>query len=56
MTDPSNELRYEEYLAISHRPAFDGMRGIGFLMSREIRGLGEIEQIDCSYDYHRYKR
>src|SRR6185312_9497415 len=28
----SSELRYEEYLADSHRPAFDGMRGIGFLM------------------------
>jgi peptidoglycan/LPS O-acetylase OafA/YrhL len=28
----SSELHYEEYLADSHRPAFDGMRGIGFLM------------------------
>jgi peptidoglycan/LPS O-acetylase OafA/YrhL len=28
----SSELTYEEYLADSHRPAFDGMRGIGFLM------------------------
>jgi peptidoglycan/LPS O-acetylase OafA/YrhL len=28
----SNELRYEDYLANSHRPAFDGMRGIGFLL------------------------
>jgi peptidoglycan/LPS O-acetylase OafA/YrhL len=28
----SNELRYQEYLASSHRPAFDGMRGIGFLL------------------------
>jgi peptidoglycan/LPS O-acetylase OafA/YrhL len=28
----SNELRYEEYLEASHRPAFDGMRGIGFLL------------------------
>jgi len=28
----SNDLRYEEYLANSHRPAFDGMRGIGFLL------------------------
>ncbi len=27
-----NELRYEEYLASSHRPTFDGMRGIGFLL------------------------
>ena len=26
-----NELRYEDYLADSHRPAFDAMRGIGFL-------------------------
>ena len=32
MTGPSNELRYEIYLASSHRPAFDGMRGIGFLL------------------------
>ena len=32
MTGPSNELRYENYLASSHRPAFDGMRGIGFLL------------------------
>jgi peptidoglycan/LPS O-acetylase OafA/YrhL len=32
MTDPSSELRYEDYLANSHRPAFDGMRGIGFLL------------------------
>ena len=32
MTGPSNELRYEVYLASSHRPAFDGMRGIGFLL------------------------
>jgi len=27
MTDPSNELRYEDYLESSHRPAFDGMPG-----------------------------
>jgi peptidoglycan/LPS O-acetylase OafA/YrhL len=27
-----NELRYEDYLASSHRPAFDGLRGIGFLL------------------------
>jgi peptidoglycan/LPS O-acetylase OafA/YrhL len=26
------ELRHEQYLASSHRPAFDGMRGIGFLL------------------------
>jgi peptidoglycan/LPS O-acetylase OafA/YrhL len=32
MTGRSNELRYEDYLASSHRPAFDGMRGIGFLL------------------------
>src|SRR6476646_4335572 len=32
MTGPSNELRYEDYLASSHRPGFDGMRGIGFLL------------------------
>jgi peptidoglycan/LPS O-acetylase OafA/YrhL len=28
----SNELRYEQYLASSYRPTFDGMRGIGFLL------------------------
>src|SRR3954451_24459142 len=28
----SSELRYEDYLANSHRPAFDGLRGIGFLL------------------------
>lgn len=27
-----NELSYDRYLADSHRPAFDGMRGIGFLL------------------------
>ena len=32
MSRASNELRYEEYLASSHRPTFDGMRGIGFLL------------------------
>jgi peptidoglycan/LPS O-acetylase OafA/YrhL len=32
LSSASNELRYEEYLASSHRPAFDGMRGIGFLL------------------------
>ncbi len=28
----SDALRYEDYLANSHRPAFDGLRGIGFLL------------------------
>jgi peptidoglycan/LPS O-acetylase OafA/YrhL len=32
LNGPANELRYEEYLASSYRPAFDGMRGIGFLL------------------------
>ena len=32
MTRASNELRYGDYLANSHRPAFDGMRAIGFLL------------------------
>src|SRR3954469_19684893 len=27
-----NELRYDDYLATSHRPAFDGLRGLGFLL------------------------
>jgi peptidoglycan/LPS O-acetylase OafA/YrhL len=27
-----DELRYEKYLADTYRPAFDGMRGIGFLL------------------------
>jgi peptidoglycan/LPS O-acetylase OafA/YrhL len=27
-----NELRYETYLADTYRPAFDGMRGVGFLL------------------------
>ena len=26
------ELRHEDYLATSHRPGFDGLRGIGFLL------------------------
>jgi peptidoglycan/LPS O-acetylase OafA/YrhL len=28
----SRELHYEDYLAASHRPAFDGLRGLGFLL------------------------
>ena len=32
MTGASKELRYEDYLADSQRPAFDGMRAIGFLL------------------------
>lgn len=32
MTCSSSELHYEEYLAKTHRPAFDGLRGIGFLL------------------------
>ncbi len=28
----SHELRYEDYLATDHRPAFDGLRGLGFLL------------------------
>jgi peptidoglycan/LPS O-acetylase OafA/YrhL len=32
LTLASDELRYETYLADSYRPAFDGMRGIGFLL------------------------
>ncbi len=32
MTRTSNELRYEDYLADSRRPAFDGMRALGFLL------------------------
>ena len=31
-THTSKELRYEDYLADSHRPAFDGLRGVGFLL------------------------
>jgi peptidoglycan/LPS O-acetylase OafA/YrhL len=29
---PSCELRHEDYLANSHRQAFDGLRGLGFLL------------------------
>ncbi len=32
VTCSSTELRYEEYLAKTHRPAFDGLRGLGFLL------------------------
>jgi peptidoglycan/LPS O-acetylase OafA/YrhL len=32
LTLASNELPYEKYLADTYRPAFDGMRGIGFLL------------------------
>jgi peptidoglycan/LPS O-acetylase OafA/YrhL len=32
LTLASNELRYETYLAETYRPAFDGIRGIGFLL------------------------
>lgn len=32
MTGTSKELRYEDYLADSQRPAFDGLRAIGFLL------------------------
>ena len=28
----SRELRYDDYLASDHRPAFDGLRGLGFLL------------------------
>jgi peptidoglycan/LPS O-acetylase OafA/YrhL len=28
----SRELRYEDYMATSHRPSFDGLRGLGFLL------------------------
>ncbi len=28
----SRELRHEDYLATDHRPAFDGLRGLGFLL------------------------
>src|SRR5215831_4981263 len=27
-----HELRYEDYLATDHRPGFDGLRGLGFLL------------------------
>lgn len=32
VTSASTELPYEDYLAKSHRPAFDGLRGVGFLL------------------------
>lgn len=32
LSNSSEELRYADYLAHSHRPAFDGMRAIGFLL------------------------
>ena len=32
MSSASNELRYADYLASNYRPAFDGLRGIGFLL------------------------
>jgi peptidoglycan/LPS O-acetylase OafA/YrhL len=32
LSGAANELRYDEYLASSYRPAFDGLRGIGFLL------------------------
>jgi len=32
LSSASSELRYEEYLASNYRPAFDGLRGIGFLL------------------------
>ena len=32
MPPAADELRYEKYLADSYRPAFDGMRGICFLL------------------------
>jgi peptidoglycan/LPS O-acetylase OafA/YrhL len=32
LTQPTDELRYEDYLANSYRPGFDGLRGIGFLL------------------------
>lgn len=32
MTSAVTELPYQDYLANSHRPAFDGMRAIGFLL------------------------
>jgi len=31
-TDASSELRYDGYMATSHRPGFDGLRGLGFLL------------------------
>src|ERR1700722_19294948 len=32
MTEIPRELSYVDYLADSHRPGFDGLRGIGFLL------------------------
>jgi peptidoglycan/LPS O-acetylase OafA/YrhL len=32
LTRASDELRYEDYLADTQRPAFDGMRALGFLL------------------------
>jgi peptidoglycan/LPS O-acetylase OafA/YrhL len=32
LTAHPNELRYEDYLADDHRPAFDGLRAVGFLL------------------------
>src|SRR5712691_9311674 len=32
LTLASDELGYEKYLADTYRPAFDGMRGLGFLL------------------------
>jgi peptidoglycan/LPS O-acetylase OafA/YrhL len=32
MTEHSRELSYATYMADSHRPGFDGLRGIGFLL------------------------
>lgn len=31
-TRPSRDLRYPDYLASDNRPAFDGLRGLGFLL------------------------
>lgn len=32
MTQPASPFRYEDYRAHSHRPGFDGLRGLGFLL------------------------
>ncbi len=32
MTGATTELNYDDYLATIHRPGFDGMRGVGFLL------------------------
>ena len=32
MSSSANELSYKDYMASSHRPAFDGLRGLGFLL------------------------